>query len=71
VAPASDRWLNRALHAAAGVVIAVVAVEIFPEAVDVLSPWTVGVAFTIGGLATWRSMRSSIGWRVRHRRGCG
>ena len=49
--PASDRWLNRALHAAAGVVIAVVAVEIFPEALDVLSGWTIGIAFTVGGLA--------------------
>ena len=29
--PVTDRWLNRALHAAAGVVIAVVAFEIFPR----------------------------------------
>jgi ZIP family zinc transporter len=49
-APASDRWLNRALHAAAGVVIAVIAVEIFPEALRQLSGWTIGTAFVVGGL---------------------
>ena len=47
----SQRWLNRALHAAAGVVIGVVAIEIFPEALDVLSGWAIGVAFVVGGLA--------------------
>ena len=51
VVPASPRWLNRALHAAAGVVIAVIAVEIFPDALEALSGWTIGVAFAIGGLA--------------------
>ena len=51
VVPASARWLNRALHAATGVVIAVIAVEIFPEAIEALSGWTIGVAFAIGGMA--------------------
>ena len=49
--PTSDRWLNRALHAAAGVVIAVIAVEIFPEALQQLSGWIIGTAFIIGGVA--------------------
>ena len=49
--PTSDRWLNRALHAAAGVVLAVIAVEIFPEALQQLSGWVVGTAFMIGGMA--------------------
>lgn len=48
--PVSEIWLNRALHAAAGVVMAVVAVEIFPQALDVASGWTLGVAFAAGGL---------------------
>ena len=48
--PASDRWLNRALHMAAGVVIAVICVEIFPEALEVLSGWVIGTAFAVGGL---------------------
>lgn len=48
--PRSDVWLNRALHAAAGVVMAVVAVEIFPEALQVASGWVLGIAFAVGGL---------------------
>lgn len=46
----TEIWLNPALHAAAGVVMAVVAVEIFPEALGVASGWTLGVAFATGGL---------------------
>ncbi|MCU0268593.1 MAG: hypothetical protein MUF83_08085 [Acidimicrobiales bacterium] len=50
-APRSKAWLNWSLHAAAGIVIAIAAVEVFPEALDSLSRWTVGIAFAIGGLA--------------------
>lgn len=49
LAPPSDRWRNRALHAAAGVVVAVVAIEIMPRAVDVLSGWVIAAAFLVGG----------------------
>lgn len=49
--PRSDVWLNRALHAAAGVVIAVVAVEIMPEALGAISGWGLGSAFAVGDLA--------------------
>lgn len=49
--PPSPRWLNRALHVAAGVIIGVIAVEIFPEALDVLAGWAIAVSFLIGGLA--------------------
>lgn len=49
--PRSRAWLNWSLHAAAGIVIAIAAIEVFPEALDVLSTWTVGVAFALGGLA--------------------
>ena len=35
---------------AAGIVIAIAAIEVFPEALDSLSRWTVGIAFAIGGL---------------------
>jgi zinc transporter, ZIP family len=45
----SAAWRNRALHAAAGIVFAVVAVEIMPEALDVLSGWQIAVAFLVGG----------------------
>jgi zinc transporter, ZIP family len=45
----SAAWRNRALHAAAGIVFAVVAVEVMPEALDVLSGWQIAIAFLVGG----------------------
>src|SRR3546814_20570932 len=51
LAPSSKKWLNWSLHAAAGIVIAIAAIEVFPEALDGVSHWTVGIAFAIGGLA--------------------
>ncbi len=49
--PTSKRNLNRALHAASGIVIAIVAVELVPRALQATSGWIVAVAFGIGGLA--------------------
>jgi ZIP family zinc transporter len=43
--------LNKALHAAAGIVIAVIAIELMPEALSKVSGWTVGIAFGLGGIA--------------------
>lgn len=43
--------LNKALHAASGIVLAVVSIEIMPGALSVLSGWAVGVAFGLGGIA--------------------
>ena len=48
--PRSSRWLNWALHAAAGVVLAVVAVEIMPEALQSLSAVALATTFFTGGL---------------------
>ena len=47
----SGKALNKALHAASGIVIAVVAVELMPEALggDV-SGWGVALAFSLGGV---------------------
>ena len=47
----SPRLLNLALHAASGIVIAIVAVELMPEAVDVLAGWWLALAFAAGGVA--------------------
>ena len=47
----SPRLLNWALHAASGIVIAVVAIELMPEALGNLAGWWIAVAFTAGGLA--------------------
>lgn len=49
--PTPHGMLNKALHAAAGIVIAVVAVELMPEALSKVSGWTVGIAFALGGIA--------------------
>lgn len=48
--PPSSSWRNRALHAAVGVVVAVVAVEIMPRAVPALAGWLLATAFLTGGV---------------------
>lgn len=45
----SPRLLNWALHAASGIVIAIVAVELIPEALGTLAGWWIALAFTCGG----------------------
>lgn len=47
----SPRLLNWALHAAAGILIAIVAVELIPSALDVLTGWWLAAAFGAGGVA--------------------
>ena len=47
----SPRLLNWALHAASGILIAIVAVELVPEALDVLPGWGLALAFGAGGVA--------------------
>jgi ZIP family zinc transporter len=47
----SGTALNKALHAAAGIVIAVVAVELMPEALGGgVSGWALALAFSLGGV---------------------
>ena len=41
--------LNRALHAAAGIILAVVAVEVMPEALRSAPAWLLALAFLTGG----------------------
>lgn len=47
----SARFLNWALHAASGIVIAIVAVELMPNALGNLAGWWVALAFALGGMA--------------------
>lgn len=47
----SPRLLNWALHAASGIVIAIVAIELMPEALGALAGWWVALAFLLGGCA--------------------
>lgn len=51
VVPVPPRHLNWALHAAAGVVLAIVAVEIVPRGMREASPLVVAGTVTLGGLA--------------------
>lgn len=51
VAKPSARVLNWALHAASGIIIAVIAVELLPEALRVLKGWWIALAFGGGGVA--------------------
>ncbi|MEQ9213437.1 MAG: peptidoglycan-binding protein [Marinovum algicola] len=46
----TDRLLNWALHAASGIVIAIVAVELMPEALKSLAGWWIAAAFGAGGV---------------------
>lgn len=45
----SPRLLNWALHAASGIVIAIVAVELVPNALGALAGWWIALAFACGG----------------------
>lgn len=47
----SPRLLNWALHAASGILIAIVSVELVPNALGVLAGWWLAAAFGAGGLA--------------------
>jgi zinc transporter ZupT len=46
----TERRLSLALHASAGVLLAVVAVELIPEALQKTPPWLVTTSFVAGGL---------------------
>lgn len=48
---ATSRLLNWALHAASGIVIAIVAVELIPTALESLAGWWIAAAFGAGGVA--------------------
>jgi ZIP family zinc transporter len=46
----SARALSIALHAAAGIVLAVIGIELMPEALEATQPWVVVLAFLGGGI---------------------
>lgn len=63
----TDRTVSVALHAAAGIVIAVVGLELMPQALTATRPWIPIVAFAVGGgfyLGAGQALR-----RIRARRG--
>lgn len=66
----SARTVSLALHAAAGIVIAIIGIELMPEALATAEPWFPLLAFTLGGLfavtVSWGIKR--IQARARSRR---
>ena len=47
----SQRTLSFALHAAAGILFAVIGIELMPQALEGATPWVMLLLFTLGGLA--------------------
>lgn len=46
----SQKTLSLSLHLAAGIVLAVISIELMPQALEVSSPWIVIAAFILGGI---------------------
>ncbi len=65
----SERVLSLALHLAAGIVLAVVGLELMPEALQASAPWVPLLAFVAGG-AAFIGLDRSIGY-VQARMGGG
>jgi zinc transporter, ZIP family len=57
----SQRTLSLALHIAAGIVMAVVGLELIPEALDVGQPWIPLLAFVAGSIG-FILLERAIGW---------
>ena len=57
----SQRTLSLALHVAAGVVLAVVGIELVPEALEVDTPWIPLLTFVLGGIG-FILLEHLIGW---------
>ena len=66
---ASERTLSLALHLAAGIVLAVVGLELMPEALAASQPWVPLLAF-VGGGAAFIGLDRAVGY-VRARMGGG
>jgi hypothetical protein len=61
ISEVSQRTLSLALHVAAGVVLAVVGIELIPEALEVDRPWIPLLALVLGGLG-FILLERAIGW---------
>ncbi|PQO35605.1 ZIP family metal transporter [Blastopirellula marina] len=67
----SSTTLNRALHASAGIILAVICVEVMPEALKNTSVWILAIAFMLGGMA-YLSVEAGIeAWQKRTPGGAG
>jgi ZIP family zinc transporter len=67
VVAATKRRVSIALHAAAGIVFAVIGVELMPRTLENTAPWIVVLAFCLGGIASI-AIKTGVK-RVQARRG--
>ncbi len=67
----SMKTLNRALHTATGIILAVIAVEVMPRALERVSGWLLALAFLAGG-AMYLLLEAGIeSWQRRKPNGAG
>ena len=55
----SSLTLNRALHAATGIILAVVAIEVMPQALGAAPAWVLALAFMLGG-GTYLAVEAAV-----------
>jgi ZIP family zinc transporter len=67
----SQKMLNRALHAAAGIILAVVAVEVMPGALRSAPAWLLALAFLAGGGAHLLVEAGVERWQKSQQAGAG
>jgi len=67
----SQRLLNLSLHAAAGVILAVIAIEVMPKALPVAPAWLLALAFVAGGAAYLATEAGVDRWRRAKEGGAG
>lgn len=69
--PPSEKTLNRGLHAAAGIILAVIAVVVMPEALSGAPAWLLALAF-LGGGAAYMLLEAGIDrWQAKKPSGAG
>lgn len=67
----SQKTVNRALHAATGIILAVIAVEVMPRALRGASAWLLALAFLAGGLVHLAVEAAIERWHKRAAGGAG
>lgn len=67
----SQKMLNRALHAATGIILAVIAVEVMPRAIEKAPAWLLALAFLVGGGAYLLLEAAIERWQQRKTGGAG
>lgn len=67
----TGRRLNLSLHAAAGVLFAVIGVELLPRALEAAAPWQVVLAFLAGGTTGVAVKAAVLALQRRHGGGAG